>query len=118
MALCPKCKEPVSQFAAGCAICGADLAKHRRDEESRRAGRRVKLPGLPQISESDVLIGFIVLVVLAYPLAGIALALLAAYRHPQLSFPGTQRTILFVLAGIGVVLLGATGGVGILLYSY
>lgn len=28
---CPNCKEPVSPFAAGCAICGADLDTARWD---------------------------------------------------------------------------------------
>jgi len=28
---CPNCKEPVSPFAAGCAICGADLDTQRWD---------------------------------------------------------------------------------------
>ena len=34
---CPECGEPVSQFAAGCAICGADLEAHRRRLAERRA---------------------------------------------------------------------------------
>ena len=28
---CPNCKEPVSPFAAGCAVCGADLDPKRWD---------------------------------------------------------------------------------------
>ena len=28
---CPKCREPVSPFAAGCAICGTDLDTSRWD---------------------------------------------------------------------------------------
>ena len=28
---CPKCREPVSPFAAGCAICGTDLDTNRWD---------------------------------------------------------------------------------------
>ena len=28
---CPNCKEPVSPFAAGCAICGTDLDTRRWD---------------------------------------------------------------------------------------
>jgi hypothetical protein len=28
---CPKCREPVSPFAAGCAICGTDLDTKRWD---------------------------------------------------------------------------------------
>jgi hypothetical protein len=33
---CPDCGEPVSVFAVGCAICGADLQQHRREIEERR----------------------------------------------------------------------------------
>jgi hypothetical protein len=29
---CPNCKEPVSPFAAGCAVCGADLDTKRWDK--------------------------------------------------------------------------------------
>jgi len=28
---CPNCREPVSPFAAGCAVCGTDLDPHRWD---------------------------------------------------------------------------------------
>src|SRR4051812_18312317 len=28
---CPRCRGRVSAFAAGCALCGADLAPHRHD---------------------------------------------------------------------------------------
>jgi hypothetical protein len=41
---CPNCGEPVSVFAAGCAICGADLEQHRRELEERR----VELPRVPR----------------------------------------------------------------------
>jgi hypothetical protein len=116
MALCPRCKEPVSQFAAGCAVCGADLEKHRREQAARRSSRRVALPGLPRISEAEVLLVLIGLLMVAYPIAGLALALLAAYRHPVLSFRGTRRTVLLALAGLGVVVLLATGGMGVFLY--
>lgn len=115
MALCPKCKEPVSQFAAGCAVCGTDLEKHRREQAGRRSARRVTVPGLPRVSESEVLLGLIGLLMLAYPIAGLVLALLAAYRHPVLSFPGTQRTVLLGLSALGVVVLIATGGMGVFL---
>jgi hypothetical protein len=38
---CPSCREPVSPFAAGCAICGADLEAARAQLAARR---RVELP--------------------------------------------------------------------------
>jgi hypothetical protein len=38
----------VSVFAAGCAICGADLERHRRDLEERR----IDLPSVPRAPRS------------------------------------------------------------------
>ncbi len=116
MALCPKCKEPVSQFAAGCAVCGTDLEQHRRERAGRRSSRRVSLPGLPRLTESEVLLVLIGLLMLAYPIVGLVLALLAAYRHPVLSLAGTQRTVLLALSGLGLIVLVATGGMGVFLY--
>jgi predicted amidophosphoribosyltransferase len=40
---CPNCGEPVTMFAAGCSICGAELDPHRADGQSlRRLLRRVR----------------------------------------------------------------------------
>ena len=36
---CPNCKEPVSPFAAGCAVCGADLDTKRWDTGPSGANR-------------------------------------------------------------------------------
>ncbi len=36
---CPNCKEPVSPFAAGCAVCGADLDTKRWDSGPSGANR-------------------------------------------------------------------------------
>jgi hypothetical protein len=46
---CPGCGVPVSVFAAGCAICGADLEAHpleerRIDVRARRLARRLPRP--------------------------------------------------------------------------
>jgi hypothetical protein len=41
---CPNCGETVTPFAAGCAVCGADLEAARRELASKRARRRVDLP--------------------------------------------------------------------------
>jgi hypothetical protein len=41
---CPRCGQPVTPFAAGCAICGADLEAARA---ALAAKRRLDLPALP-----------------------------------------------------------------------
>jgi hypothetical protein len=41
---CPKCREPVSQFAAGCAVCGTDIQAARAELAERRA--KLSLVGL------------------------------------------------------------------------
>jgi predicted amidophosphoribosyltransferase len=38
--VCPTCGERVSMFAAGCAICGAELDPHRADRRPLLAGLR------------------------------------------------------------------------------
>jgi predicted nucleic acid-binding Zn-ribbon protein len=39
--VCPRCGEPVSAFAAGCALCGADLDP-RRAQRPQAASQRVR----------------------------------------------------------------------------
>ena len=71
---CPNCSEPVSPFAAGCAICGADLEA----ERARRAfRRRPALPAAPSVGgEIDWLqIGVSLVLALAFPPLGFALSL-------------------------------------------
>ncbi len=55
---CPACGVPVTPFAAGCAVCGADLEAHRRHQSERRARfAAVRPPGLPRPRvSSDVVI--------------------------------------------------------------
>jgi hypothetical protein len=55
---CPSCREPVSQFAAGCAVCGTDLQAARAE----LAAKRAKLPrmpgdGVPRLGDDAVRIG-------------------------------------------------------------
>ena len=69
---CPQCGEPVSPFAAGCAICGADLERHRR-EQAERAARRPALPTrsirLPALDDDHVMLALTALLVALAPLA-------------------------------------------------
>ena len=101
MARCPQCKEPVSQFAAGCAVCGADLETARRD---RAARRRPGLPRLPAVPQDLVVFVVMVLLVLFVPLLGVLLTLYVTYRERATS----QRLLrlgLWVAVAAGVVLL-------------
>jgi hypothetical protein len=75
---CPDCGSTVSQFAAGCAICGANLTAARQDLERRRAARPSLEPPawLPQITGTDAVLGFLLIVaafsvpIIGGPIAG------------------------------------------------
>lgn len=84
---CPNCGSTVSQFAAGCAICGADL------EVLRRRGRRrrpptLSAPALPRMGSDSlrpVLLAVLLLALALYgPLYGLLFSGLVAFdrnRH-------------------------------------
>jgi hypothetical protein len=77
---CPRCGEPVSPFAAGCAICGTDLEAAR----ARRATRhRIWLPRPRPLGGSARLdwlhIAVAVVVALAVPPIGFLLAVYWAF---------------------------------------
>jgi hypothetical protein len=94
----------VSQFAAGCAICGADLVAAREERERRRQA----LPSLqapswfPEVTGSDaVLGGLLVIAAFASPLIGGPVAGLFAYfAHEKGDL--VQRNL--ALAAVGVAL--------------
>jgi predicted amidophosphoribosyltransferase len=68
---CPGCGEPVSVFAAGCAICGTDLEQHRREIDQRG----IDLPHVPK-AERRASFGFDAHAAL------VALVLLATFLSP------------------------------------
>lgn len=74
---CPNCGEPVSPFAAGCAICGTDLQAARSDLAAKRA-RRPQLPGV-RIGDDAVRIGVSALATVFSPLMGALLTGWFAY---------------------------------------
>lgn len=107
---CPNCKEPVSAFAAGCAICGADLEEHRRRLAERPAvtdaARRVPDIRLPHVSsriDPDIaLISVTVLLLLFVPIMGTLLAGLGAWdRHRN--GRSTIRNVFLALLGLGLI---------------
>jgi hypothetical protein len=102
---CPSCGSPVSQFAAGCAICGENLTAARQDLERRRAARpAVAQPGwFPQITGGDAIFGVLIIVAaFASPLIGGPIAGLFAYFANQRG-DLVQRN--FALAGVAVALI-------------
>jgi hypothetical protein len=99
---CPNCREPVSQFAAGCAVCGTDLQAARSELAERRA-RRPQLPGgVPRLGDDALRIGVTVLAALFSPLMG---ALLAGYFAYDADRDGRvpTRNLMILLLGLSLV---------------
>jgi hypothetical protein len=99
---CPKCREPVSQFAAGCAVCGTDLQAARSELAERRA-RRPQLPGgVPRLGDDALRIGVTVLAALFSPLMG---ALPAGYFAYDADRDGRvpTRNLMVLLLGLSLV---------------
>ncbi len=110
---CPNCREPVSPFAAGCALCGADLDAHRAHQRPSRLdlarGRApsvkpsVKLPAGLDLADGLFLAAALVLA-LGAAIYGLALALLvAADRHR--SSEETMRNAMLVIAAFAATQL-------------
>lgn len=106
---CPNCGEPVSHFAAGCAICGADLVAHRRELESRR----LALPSTPgslrrRLDAHVVLVIFTVLAIIISPLLALLLAGVGAQDRHRSGLIG-QRNLFLWLAAVDVLLFFVPG---------
>jgi hypothetical protein len=100
---CPNCREPVSQFAAGCAVCGTDLRAARAELEARRA-RRPHLPGgAPRLGDDTVRFVVTVLAAVFSPLMG---ALLAGYFAYDADRNGRVLTRNLMIALLGFSLVG------------
>ena len=92
----------MSQFAAGCAVCGTDLQAARPELAARRA-RRPQLPGgVPRLGDDALRIGVTVLAALFSPLMG---ALLAGYFAHDANRDGRlpTRNLMIALLGVSVV---------------
>jgi len=92
---CPRCGEPVSQFAAGCAYCGADLDAHRAELATRRSVP-VPVPRARLPYDWWLYLGTVV-AALFFPLLGLLLAYLAGRQRY-----GGERTF-FVACGVAAV---------------
>jgi uncharacterized membrane protein len=117
---CPRCGEPVSQFAAGCAICGADLEAARQERAAR--GVHVHVPSVSvgrRLPLDWWVVPAIGLVAVIMPLFGILLAMLAAYQRDQAGDRGMRNAYVAVavIALIVFIIPPLRFGVAQLLFS-
>jgi hypothetical protein len=102
---CPNCGSTVSQFAAGCAICGEDLVAAR---EARERRRMPALPGAsraPHITGQDALVGGLMIIIgFASPiLGGVIAGLFALQAHNDGNV--VRRNLCLIGVGVAVVMI-------------
>jgi|SRR4051794_35005986 hypothetical protein len=104
---CPQCGSTVSQFAAGCAICGADLISARQAREARRLPSLPRAGRLPNVTGEDVVIGVLmVIAAFASPLLGGVIAgLFALQAHNDRNKVRRNICLAAVGVAIGMVIL-------------
>jgi hypothetical protein len=104
---CPGCGEPVSVFAAGCAICGADLEQHRRELDERR----IELPHVPRaarrlplgLDPHVALVALVLLATLLSPFLALIMAAVGAQDRHRNGQTG-QRNLFIGLAAVNLAL--------------
>jgi hypothetical protein len=122
---CPKCGERVSQFAGGCAFCGADLDAHRRRLAERpdlgrtvRSIPDVRLGGLAtRINPDAALVTVTVLFLLVVPFMGTLLAALGAWDRSKRG-DERMRNVFLVLLALGVVSFFTPWQFGVLSHQF
>jgi hypothetical protein len=102
---CPSCGSTVSQFAAGCAICGEDLVAARAARERRSLPTVPGTARLPHITWEDALIGGLMIVIaFASPIIGGVIAGLFAYQsHSDRNI--ARRNLCLIGVGVAVVMV-------------
>ena len=104
---CPNCGSTVSQFAAGCAICGENLVAARQKLERRREARpALQAPSwLPEITAADAVLGAILIIAaFGFPVVGGPVAGLFAYfahRNGDM----VQRNLALVAVAIALLVV-------------
>jgi len=91
----------VSQFAAGCAVCGADLEAHRAQRSARRLPR-ASLSARARLPLDWWLVPALALMALVMPLLGILLAFLAAAQRDNAG-DRAMRNAFVAVAVLGIV---------------
>jgi hypothetical protein len=96
---CPECGSTVSPFAAGCAICGADLEVHRAGQRSRPTLPALSRPSLGSAGR-DLIVVTIVMVLLAlyFPLYGTLLAAYVLWQSHRSGQDATRNAAIVCLA--------------------
>ena len=101
---CPSCGSPVTNYALGCAVCGADIAAAREAVAHRRSTRlmdRAALPGF-SLGEDGLRLAIALIVALIAPLFGLALAAWFAWQmHNEGSH--TARNLMIAVAVIAAL---------------
>jgi hypothetical protein len=107
---CPTCGATVSQFAAGCAICGEDLIAARQRLERRReelpSVARFERPGwVPEITGADAVLGGLLLIVAFFSpvIGGLIAALFAFFAHQKGDL--VQRNLAVAAVAVALVVL-------------
>jgi len=102
---CPKCGEPVSPFAAGCAICGEDLVAARNELAQRRSW----VDRLPQVNLGGdwVVFAICLLLALAAPIVALILCGFLAWQADN-DADIRRRNMMFVVIGVAAIQM-ATG---------
>jgi hypothetical protein len=102
---CPNCGSTVSQFAAGCAICGEDLVAARQRRERRSVPSMPGATRLPRVSGQDALIGGLMIVIaFAAPIIGGVIASLFVYRaHNDRDL--VRRNLCLIAVGVAIVMI-------------
>jgi hypothetical protein len=104
---CPDCGSTVSQFAAGCAICGSNLTAARQDLERRRAARpSLEAPTwFPQVTAADAVLGvLLILAAFSVPIVGGPIAGLFAYFAHQKG-DTVQRNLALVAVAVALIVV-------------
>jgi predicted amidophosphoribosyltransferase len=106
--VCPNCGQPVSTFAAGCALCGADLEAHRAQLRarppllSRVAARRPRARHIQADATDLAMLSVPLLLALFSPLFGLLLAAFCAWaKHRDGDL--AMRNILIGLGALALV---------------
>ena len=105
---CPQCGAQVSQFAAGCALCGANLtaARQARERRSQSLPSIARRPAwLPRITGADAVLGGLLLVCAFFsPMIGGLIAVAFAYFAHQRG-DVVQRNLALAAVAVAVAML-------------